>query len=162
NAADVSRRLAQVQREAPGGRARLGGGEQAVRTVATLSSAQNLAAREIPLPDGQVVRLAQVATVTDTLAERRSGAFLDGRPVVGFEIFRATGASDLEVARGVRQALAALRGEHPDLELTEAVNAIDPVEENFRGSLSLLIEGAVLAVVVVGLFLRDLRATLIS
>src|SRR5690606_40862021 len=50
----------------------------------------------------------------------------------------------------------------PDLELTEAVNAIDPVEENFRGSLSLLIEGAVLAVVVVGLFLRDLRATLIS
>lgn len=162
NAADVSRRLAQVQREAPGGRARLGGGEQAVRTVATLSSAQNLAALEIPLPDGQVVRLDQVATVTDTLAERRSGAFLDGRPVVGFEIFRATGASDLVVARGVRQALAALRGEHPDLELTEAVNAIDPVEENFRGSLSLLIEGAVLAVVVVGLFLRDLRATLIS
>ncbi|ADU67067.1 acriflavin resistance protein [Desulfurispirillum indicum S5] len=161
NAADISRQLAQVQREAPGGRARLGSGEQTVRTVATVSSAEALAAMEIPLPDGQVVRLDQVATVTDTLAERRSGAFLDGRPVVGFEIFRATGASDLDVAHGVRQALAELREERPDLELTEAVNATDQVLENFRGSLSLLIEGALLAVLVVGLFLRNLRATLI-
>ncbi|SFX47657.1 efflux RND transporter permease subunit [Marinospirillum alkaliphilum] len=161
NAADISRRLAQVQREAPGGHVRLGGGEQAVRTVGTVHSAEALAAMDIPLPNGRSVRLDQVATVTDTLAERRSGAFLDGKPVVGFEVFRATGASDLDVARGVRQALAELQRERPDLELTEAVNAIDQVVENFRGSLFLLIEGILLAVLVVGLFLRDLRATLI-
>ncbi|SMP74205.1 Multidrug efflux pump subunit AcrB [Desulfonatronum zhilinae] len=161
NAADISRRLAQVQREAPGGRARLGSGEQTVRTVGTVPSAEALAAMEIPLPNGRSVRLDQVATVSDTLAERRSGAFLDGKPVVGFEVFRATGASDLDVAHGVRRALAELRKERPDLELTEAVNTIDQVLENYRGSLSLLIEGSLLAVLVVGLFLRNLRATLI-
>lgn len=161
NAADISHRLAQVQREAPGGRVRLGSGEQAVRTLATVPSAEALAAMAIPLANGQVVRLDQVATVADALAERRSGAFLDGKPVVGFEVFRATGASDLDVAHGVRQALAELQKERPDLELTEAVNATDQVSENFRGSMSLLIEGILLAVLVVGLFLRDLRATFI-
>ncbi|WP_186395595.1 efflux RND transporter permease subunit [Stappia sp. TSB10GB4] len=162
SAADVSRRLARVQLEAPGGRARLGGGEQSLRTVVEASSAAELAAMDIPLPDGRVIRLDQVAAVADTQAERRSGAFLDGRPVVGFEILRTTGAGDIEVARGVRKAVDALQQEHPDIDLVEAFNAIDPVVENFEGSLSLLIEGAVLAVVVVGLFLRDLRATLIS
>src|SRR5690606_3728779 len=70
--------------------------------------------------------------------------------------------SDLDVAEGVREALAALQAERPDLVLAEAFNAVDQVQENFDGSLSLLVEGALLAVLVVGLFLRDLRATLIS
>lgn len=162
SAADVSRLLAQMQREMPGGRAKLGGREQTVRTVITAPSATALAALEIPLADGHVVRLDRVATVTDTLAERRSGAFLDGEPVVGFEVLRTTGASDLEVASGVRQALAALATEQPGIVLTEAFNSVDPVRENFRGSMALLVEGALLAVLVVGLFLRDLRATFIA
>ena len=162
SAADVSRRLGDVQREAPGGLARLAASEQTVRTMATVQSAAELAALEIPFPDGHVVRLDQVASVTDTVAERRSGAFLDGKPVVGFEIVRTTGAGDIDVANGVRQALAALKTEQPDIEITEAFNAVDPVVENFEGSLSLLIEGAVLAVLVVWIFLRDLRATFVA
>src|SRR5690606_5474124 len=133
SAADVSRQLGQIQREAPGGRTRLGNAEQTVRMVVMAPSAAALAAIEIPLPDGHVVRLDQVATVTDALAERRSGAFLDGKPVVGFEILRTTGAGDIDVANGVRQALAALETEQPDIEITEAFNAVDQVVENFEG-----------------------------
>lgn len=162
SAADVSRRLVQVQREAPGGRARLGSGEQTVRTVVDVPSADALAAIELPLPDGHVARLDQVASVSDALTERRSAAFLNGKSVVGFEILRTTDASDIEVANGVRQVLTTLTAEQPDIELTEAFNAIDPVLENYEGSMSLLIEGAVLAVLVVGLFLRDVRATFVS
>src|SRR5690606_21754983 len=149
---DVSRRLLQLQREAPGGRARLGGGEQTVRTRVEVPSADALRALELPLSDGRIARLDQVATVTDGRAERRSGAFLDGRPVVAFEVVRAIGAGGLAVAGG----------ERPELEIAEAFNTVDPVRENYRGSLSLLLEGAVLAVLVVGLFLRDVRATLVS
>lgn len=162
NAADISRRLVQIQREVPGGRTKLGSSEQTVRMVVTAPSAAALAAMEIPMSDGHVVRLDQVATVTDARAERRSGAFLNGEPVVGFEILRTTGAGDLDVAEGVRQALAILKTEQPDMELTEAHNTIDQVRENFEGSMSLLIEGAVLAVLVVWLFLRDIRATLVA
>ena len=162
SAAEISRQLVQVQREAPGGRARFGSGEQTVRMVVMAPSAAALAGIEIPLPDGHVVRLDQVASVTDTLAERRSGAFLDGKPVVGFEILRITGASDIEVADGVRQALDALKKGQPGLQITEAFNAVDQVVENFEGSMWLLIEGALLAVLVVWLFLRDIRATFVA
>ncbi len=161
-AADISRQLRQIQQEASGGRSDVGGAEQSVRTVATVRSAEELAAMDIVLSDGRRVRLDQVATVADTVAERRSAALLDGKPVVGFEITRSRGAGEVEVATGVRAALEKLKAEHPDIAITEAFNFVDPVEENFRGSMWLLIEGAILAVIVVWLFLRDWRATLVS
>ena len=161
-AADISRQLRQIQQEGSGGRADVGGAEQAVRTIATVRSAEELGAIEIALTDGRRVRLNQLATVTDTVAEQRSAALLNGKPVVGFEIVRARGAGEVDVADGVRLALATLQTTHPDIDITEAFNFVDPVVENFEGSMWLLIEGAVLAVIVVWLFLRDWRATFVS
>ena len=162
SAADISRRLRQTQQEAPGGRADLGSGEQSVRTLATVGSAAEIGALEIPLSDGRRIRLDQVATVTDTVAERRSAALLDGREVVGFEVVRSRGAGEVEVAEGARAALEQLKAAHPDIAITEAFNFVDPVVENYQGSMTLLYEGALLAVIVVWLFLRDWRATLVS
>jgi multidrug efflux pump subunit AcrB len=162
SAADVSRQLKLVQQEAPGGRATLGGAEQSLRTIATVHTASELAAMSVPLPDGRHIRLDQVATVSDTLAEQRAGAFLNGKPVVGFEIVRAKGAGEVDVADRLRAALQELKAAHPDITITEAFNFVDPVIENYYGSLSLLVEGAFLAVLVVWFFLRDWRATLVS
>ena len=161
-AADLSRQLRRVQQEASGGRADIGGIEQSVRTIATVQSAEELAALDIVLSDGRRIRLDQVATVSDTVGEPRSAALLDGRPVVGFEITRSRGAGEVEVAEGVRRALQKLNAEHPDITMTEAFNFVDPVIENYEGSMMLLIEGAILAVIVVWLFLRDWRATFVS
>jgi multidrug efflux pump subunit AcrB len=161
-AADISRRLREIQQEAAGGRADIGGAEQSVRTIATVRTAAELANVDIPLADGRHVRLDQVATIADTVAEKRSAALLNGKPVVGFEISRSRGASEVDVAKGVVAALAEIQAEHPDLVVTEAFNFVDPVIQNYQGSMSLLIEGAVLAVLVVWLFLRDWRATVVS
>ncbi len=161
-AADISRQLRRIQQEASGGRADIGGAEQSVRTLATVQSAGELAGMDIVLSDGRRVRLDQLATVTDTVAEQRSAALLNGKPVVGFEITRSKGAGEVEVADGVLAALARLKTEHPDIEITEAFNFVDPVIENYDGSMKLLIEGALLAVLVVWLFLRDWRATVVS
>jgi multidrug efflux pump subunit AcrB len=161
-AADISRQLRQVQQDASGGRADLGGAEQSVRTIATVQSAQELAATEIALTDGRRIRLDQVAHVQDTVAEQRSAALLNGKPVVGFEITRSRGASEVEVADGVRAALDKLKAEHPDITIVEAFNFVDPVVENYNGSLALLFEGALLAVIVVWFFLREWRATIVS
>ncbi len=162
-AADISRQLRQVQGEASGGRVDIGGAEQSVRTISTASSAEELGAIEIPLAgSGRRVRLDQVASVADTVAEIRSAALLNGKRVVGFEITRSRGASEVEVANGVREQLQHLKADHPDVQVVEAFNFVDPVEENFSGSMALLIEGAVLAVIVVWFFLRDWRATLVS
>ncbi|HET9643025.1 MAG TPA: efflux RND transporter permease subunit, partial [Burkholderiaceae bacterium] len=161
-AAEISRQLRRTQQEAPGGRADVGGAEQSVRTVGTVQSAAELARMQIPLNDGRLIRLDQVAHVQDTVAERRSVALLDGKPVVGFEITRSRGAGEVDVDAGVRQALDKLKREHPDIAITEAFNFVDPVVENYEGSMKLMYEGALLAVVVVWFFLREWRATLVS
>ena len=162
SAAEISRQLRLVQQEASGGRTDLGGAEQSVRTIATVQSAAELAAIEIPLSNGRSVRLDEVASVSDTIAERRSQALLDGQPVVAFEIVRSKGASEVDVMNGARKQLESLRQNHPDIAITEAFNFVNPVIDNYDSSLYLMYEGALLAILVVWLFLRDWRATLVS
>jgi multidrug efflux pump subunit AcrB len=161
-AADISRQLRQTQQEDTGGRSSLGGMEQSIRTMATVASAEDIASMHIALSDGRSIRLDQIARVSDTISEPRSAAYLNGEAVVGFEIVRALGYGELEVAQGVRAALQQLKQQKPDIQLTEVFNLIDPVTENYDGSMQLLYEGALLAVIVVFLFLRDWRATFIA
>ena len=161
-AADVSRQLHQVQTESAGGRADLGGSEQPMRTLATVKTVEELARLELSLSSGQRVRLDQVATVKDTVAEPRALAMLNGVSVVGFEITRSKGASEVEVGAAVKVALEELKTQHPDIELTQAFDFVQPVAEEFDSSMVMLYEGAILAVMVVWLFLRNFRSTLVS
>lgn len=161
-AGDVSRQLRQIQQDASGGLMQIGGSEQSLRTIGTVKTAAEIAQMSIVLSDGRRVRLDQIATVKDTIAERRSTALLNGKPVVGFEITRSKGASEVDVEAGVKQALAELKKQHPDLNINEAFNFVEPVADNYHGSMALLYEGAILAVLVVWLFLRDWRATFIA
>ena len=161
-AADVSRQLRQIEQEAPGGRAEVGGVEQSIRMLATVQSAEELAKMDITLTDGRHIRLNQIASVRDTVAEQRSAALLNGKSVVGFEITRSRGAGEVEVVNGIRAELKKLEAKHPEVVFTEAFNFVDPVEENYSGSMALLYEGAILAVIVVWFFLRDWRATFVS
>jgi len=161
-AVDVSRRLRQVQQEAPGGRGDISGAEQSVRTIATVKTAAELALIDIPLDDGRRVRLDQIAAVHDSVAEPRAIATQDGRLVVGFEIARTKGFGELMVAEGVREAVRQLQAAHPQLRIVQVIDNAQPVEENYDGSMLLLYEGAALAVLVVLWFLRDWRATLVA
>jgi multidrug efflux pump subunit AcrB len=160
--AEVSRRLQQIQQEASGGRSDIGSAEQSVRTIATVQTAGEIAALDISLNDGRKVRLDQIAKVRDTIAERRSAALINGKSAIGFEITRSKGAGEMDVNAGVQKVLTQLREKHPDLDIKEAFNFVKPVEDSFTGSMYLLIEGAVLAVIVVLIFLRDWRATFVS
>ncbi|MDF3075868.1 MAG: acriflavin resistance protein, partial [Alphaproteobacteria bacterium] len=161
-AAEISRQLRQVQTESAGGRADLGGSEQPMRTLATVKTADELNDLRLVLNDGRSIRLSDVATVTDTYAEPRSAALLNGKPVVGFEVARSRGESEVAVGAAVQKALEEMRAQNPSLEITEAFNFVTPVEEEYTGSMHLLYEGAFLAVLVVWLFLRDWRATFVS
>jgi len=162
SAADISRQLKQMQSDSSGGRTDVAGGEQAVRTLGSVTDAQTLSRISLTLSDGRRLRLEQVASISDTVAEPRSAALLNGQAVVGFEVSRSRGASEIEVGAAVQKALADLRAAHPDIELTAAFDFVSPVAEEYQGSLHLLYEGAILAVLVVWLFLRDWRATFVT
>ena len=145
-AADISRQLKAVQTESAGGRADLGGSEQPMRTLATVATVEELSRLELTLSNGKHVRLDEIATVKDTVAEQRSFATLNGKPVVGFEITRSKGASEVEVGAAVQKALDALRAQHPDLELTQAFDFVTPVQDEFDASMTMMAQSAAVRV----------------
>jgi multidrug efflux pump subunit AcrB len=161
-ASDISRALRQVQQESSGGKGQLGLSEQAVRTIATVRQATELDALPIALADGRQVRLDQVAVVRDGIADRTKAALLNGVPAVGFKIYRAKGFDETRIAEGVTAALDRLTGSDPSLTYTRVSGSVACTLEQYDGSMHMLYEGGLLAVVVVFFFLRDWRATLIA
>jgi len=160
--ADVSRALDNIQQQSSGGRVQFGLEEQAMRTIATVKQASELSAMSLTLPQGGFLRLDQIATIHDTFAERQQIALLDGKEVVGFRLYRAKGKDVMQLAQGVEQSLAELERFHPGLKTTVLSSTVDYTREQFNGSMQMLYEGAALAILVVWLFLRNWRATIVA
>ena len=161
-AGDVNRQLRATHVDLAGGRGDIGGREQAIRTLAGKQTLADLASTMITLPRGRKVRLDQLGTVSDATAEPRTFAALDGAPVVAFAISRATGASDTVVAADVAKKVNELQKAHPNVELKLIDTMVTYTMGAYHSTMKTLIEGAVLAIIVVLIFLRDLRATIIA
>ncbi|MCB8822221.1 efflux RND transporter permease subunit [Microvirga rosea] len=161
-AADVNRQLRVTSVDLTGGRGEVGGQEQSVRTLGAAEKLEDLAATSITLPGNRRVRLDELATVSDTAAEPRTFARFNGKPVVAFAVTRATGASDAVVGQAVSAKIEELRKAHPHVRFDLIDDTVEYTVGNYHSAMQTLIEGAVLAVIVVLIFLRDWRATLIA
>jgi multidrug efflux pump subunit AcrB len=161
-AVDVSRRLRGTNVDLAGGRAEIGKNDQAIRTLAGAKTLNDLAGTMISLPAGGEVRLDDLGTVTDTIADRRTFARFNGEPVVALGIKRSKGASDVVVAAAVQKRIDALKAAYPDVDLKLIDTSVNFTKGNYEAAISTLFEGAILAVIIVFLFLRDIRATIIA
>ncbi len=159
---DVSRQLRGSNVDLAGGRAEIGGRDQAIRTLAGAKTLADLAATRIALPTGGEVRLDDLGLVTDTIAEQRTFARFNDIPVVGFNIMRSKGASDVTVADAVAARVEKIRSENPEIDLKLIDSSVTYTLGNYESALHTLYEGAALAIIVVFLFLRDVRATVIA
>ena len=161
-AVNVSQILRGTNVDLAGGRAEIGKNDQAIRTLAGAKTLNELAGTMIPLFGGGEVRLDDLGTVTDTIADRRTFARFNGEPVVALGIKRSKGASDVVVAAAVQKRIDALKVAYPDVDLKLIDTSVEFTKGNYEAAISTLFEGAILAVVVVLLFLRDIRATIIA
>ncbi len=161
-AAAVSQQLRAYNTDIGAGRAEVGTGEQAIRLLGDQGDAERLAALPIFLSSGTYVRLDQLGTVTDTFEELRSFARSGEEEVVVFAVFRAKGASEVSVAEETNATLDRIRAENPDVTITMVDDTVFYTYGNYKAAIHTLIEGAILAVLVVFAFLRNWRATLIS
>jgi len=158
----VSQQLAQTQVERPGGKAELGGAQQAIRTIATVGDAQQLRDFNLVLGNGRNVRLSSIARITDGAADPTQAALLDGRPVVGFSLSRSRGSDELKVRDAVKAQLDALAKANPGVGFRLVTDMSEETERSYHSSMEMLFEGALLALAVVWWFLRDWRATWVS
>ncbi|MCZ3374317.1 efflux RND transporter permease subunit [Rhizobium sp. AG207R] len=161
-ASDISSRVKSVQSDKSGGRGDVGSARQTIRTLGAVPSIEDLSKLAIPLSSGKSVRLDEIGTVADSFADRSSLAYLDGDRVIAVEIKRSNGFSDTTVANDIKKKMAEFAAAHPEVGIDEAYTTVKPVIENYDGSMHMLYEGAILAIVVVWAFLRDFRATCLS
>ncbi|MEN4903661.1 efflux RND transporter permease subunit [Luteimonas sp. TWI1416] len=161
-AGDVSQQLARIQVERAGGKTEIAGAQQTIRTLGTVADAQALRDYAVALPDGRAVRLSTLATVTDAAADPTEAALLDGEDVVAFSMSRTRGSSEVKVEAGVHAALDRLKADHPGVDFRLVSTAIDETHRSYDSSMTMLYEGALLALLVVWLFLRDWRATWVA
>lgn len=148
--------------DVPGGRSQIGGREQNVRVLGASPTVDRLAATAIPTPGGTDVTLGSVATVSDGAGERRGFAQLDGNQVVGFQVMKTSEASDVAVARQVASSIEDIAAENPGLHFSRIVSSADSTQNSFTATLHALIEGMILAAIIVFFFLWNWRATLIA
>jgi multidrug efflux pump subunit AcrB len=161
-AVEVNDQLRALNLDAAGGRAEVGGGEQAIRVLGGAKSAEDLADTQIIAGGGRSVRLREIADVHDGIEEVRSIARLNGRSATAFGVYKAKGASDVSVSRAVTVELDKIQQENPSIHMTLVSTTVEHTLRTYHSSLGALIEGSILAVAVVWLFLRSWRATLIS
>ena len=161
-AGQINQQLRAINVNAAGGRAEIAGSEQTVRVVGSALSAHRLGETQISVGGGRTVRLNSIATVRDQWAEQTSYGIQNGRQVVSFMVQKAKGYSDVTVYEEVMEELRALEREDPRVKYHLLFTPVQYIEGQYESSMRALVEGAVLAVIVVFLFLRDWRATLIS
>jgi multidrug efflux pump subunit AcrB len=161
-AAQVNQQLRQTNLNAPGGRAEIAGSEQAVRVLGNAEDAYGLSQTQIIVPGGRTVRLADLGEVKDAYSEQRTIARMNGRQVISFNVQRAKGASEVTAYDAAWEELHKIEKEDPRVRFVEIINEVDYTKSQYTSAMHGLIEGAILAVLVVFLFLRDFRATMIS
>ncbi|MFT3976940.1 MAG: efflux RND transporter permease subunit [Sphingomonas bacterium] len=161
-ASQINQQLRQVNLNAAGGRSQIAGTEQSLRVLGNAQDAYHLGQTQISVGDGRTVKLSDVATVRDLYAEQRSSATVDGRPVLSFDFKRAKGYSDVTVFREAKAKLEALEKRNPQVHFQLRYDGAKYALEQYKSAIHAMIEGAALAVLIVFLFLRDARATVIS
>jgi len=161
-ASQINSVLRQQNVNASGGQSQIAGSRQSVRVLGNATDAFALSQAQISLGGGRSIKLADVAEVTDGFSEQKSMAFASGRQVVTFGMSRAKGASDVTVFDDAMIKIAEIEKENPGVNFITLFNSVDYTKGQYKSSMAAMIEGALLAIVVVFLFLRDWRATIIS
>ena len=158
----LSNQITGIQQDSSGGEAEVGKTTQTIRVLGAVERASELNDLQVAIPVGGTQALGRMAQITDGAADPSSIAKLDGQTVVAFNITRSRGASEVEVMELVDAELAKLSADVGNITIEKVYDRATPIAEDYQASLRMLIEGGLLAVVVVFLFLRNIRATIVA
>jgi hydrophobe/amphiphile efflux-1 (HAE1) family protein len=158
----VAGKLAAENLDVPGGQVKGHGRSIALRTKGefeTVSEIDNVILRS---DAGSTVRLRDVGSVIDGYEDKRSTTRLNGSDAVSFSIQKQSGANTVEIADRVEATLQRLSPSFPQLQIRPVHNDAEFIKENVADVRSHIIFGGVMAVVIIFVFMRDWRSTLIS
>jgi HAE1 family hydrophobic/amphiphilic exporter-1 len=138
---------------------------QSIQVLGRLEDQQDFYDIVVGNQGGQPVTLRDVATIEDGTGEASSLAILNGERALAVDILKTQGANTVGVAADIRKTIAQLqRSELPEgaVNIEVVVDNAKPVEDSFHAVQNMLVEGAILAVVIVFIFLNSWRSTVIT
>ncbi len=163
NVDQVRAALAAQNVEIPGGRVDQGARELSLRTLGRVESPKDFERIIVANVNGTPVRISDIATVVDSVEEPRSMARLNGLPAVLLEVRKQSGTNTLDVINNVKDRIAELmRGLPPDYKVSYTRDQSKFISDSFHAVQEHLLLGGIFAGIVVLLFIRSWRSTLIA
>ncbi len=138
---------------------------QSIQVLGRLEDEQDFYDITVGNQGGQPVTVRDVATIVDGTGEAQSLAILNGERAIAIDVLKTQGANTVGVAEEIRHLIADLQADElPEgqVNIEVVVDNAEPVEDSFHAVQNMLVEGALLAVVIVFLFLNSWRSTIIT
>lgn len=145
----------------PGGNVLKGGNELTVRTVGEFKSVEEIKNLSVPLPKGGTVRLRDIAEINVANKEQSSISRLNGSNVVQLSVMKQTDGNTVNVSKLVNEELDKIRKEYPQLNIVVILDQAEYINLSVENLIKSGVEGALLAVVILYVFLRSVKNTLI-
>ncbi len=160
---DVIQAVADANVEVPAGNLVQGSRQLLLRTMGKYTSVEDFNDVIVATPGGKVVHLSDVARVIDGVKERQSLSRMNGLNAAGLNILRQSGSNTVRVADAIKQQLQRVEKELPgDIHITIARDNSTFIRDSVNDVIFNILYGGLLAVIVVYLFLANLRSTIIS
>ncbi len=156
---DIATAVENANRSAPGGTIRRGQFRFSVRALTEFRTVEEIGDTPIG-PPRSGIRLADVATIHAGLADARTVTRLDGSPAVGLVVYKDAGSNTVAVTKGIYESIDVLQEEFPGLEMTVVAAQAEFVNAALSNLIQEIVLGGILSLLVILLFLRDIRASL--
>ncbi len=161
NSAYIAQMLQAANINLPGGTVKKGSNELTVRTIGEFKSMDDIKNLSIPLTRGGTVRLQDVADVNLVNKEQSSVAKMDGKEVVQISVMKQSDGNTVNVAKEVSKEIEKIKKEYPDLNVSVFFNQAEYINFAISNLANTALMGGILAVVILLIFLRSFKTTLV-
>jgi HAE1 family hydrophobic/amphiphilic exporter-1 len=155
---DISAALIRSNISFPGGRVRQGPLHLSLRIDGEYEDLEEIRSTDIVRTGNSPVRISDVARVLDTVKERQGATLLSDATVVSLLLYKEPDANTLEVAAAVDESLAVVSTDYSDFQFEFVYRDAEYVRASFEGLERSLLIGGLLAIIVLFVFLRDIRS----
>ncbi|MGI6751249.1 MAG: efflux RND transporter permease subunit [Anaerovoracaceae bacterium] len=145
----------------PGGEIAKGSAKMLVRTIGEFKSVEDIRRLPIPLYDGSIIRLQDIASIGEGYQEQTSISRVDGTPAIGITITKQSTANTVDVSSAVKKTLEKLDDKYTDITFTIGFDQSDYIKNSIASVAKSAIIGGLLAIMVIFLFLRSVPSTMI-
>jgi hydrophobic/amphiphilic exporter-1 (mainly G- bacteria), HAE1 family len=157
----ISQILAGDNLNLPGGEVYKGDKALNVRTLGEFTSLEEIRNTNIPLPRGGIIRLTDVADVNLINTDRQSIAKYNGEDTLEISIMKQSGVNTVTVSNSIKKQIESLEREYPNISMKIVFDQADFINRAIGQMIRSALAGGVLAVIILLLFLKNIRSTLI-